>query len=64
MLTSGCVPPLPEDWCLHGMEWAGRKVFEREFWQSESELVSHWVRIIRCGVNITGAVDGSNWADR
>ena len=104
MLTSGCAPPLPEDWCLHGMEWVGRKVFERGFWKSGeekkvelevlemiegkavmdgtiedddgddtpksssllgsgSELVSRWVRIIRCGVNIAGAVDGFNWVE-
>jgi protein SMG6 len=30
---------------------------------SGSELVSHWVRIIRCGVNIAGAVDGFNWVE-
>ena len=104
MLTSGCAPPLPEDWCLHGMEWVGRKVFERGFWKSGeeknaelevmemiegkaltdgtiedddgddapkslslsgsgSELISRWVRIIRCGVNIAGAVDGFNWVE-
>jgi protein SMG6 len=104
MLTSGCAPPLPEDWCLRGMEWVGRKVFERGFWKSGeekkaelevlemiegkaltdgsiedddgddapktsslsgsgSELVSRWVRIIRCGVNIAGAVDGFNWVE-
>ncbi|KAF8911941.1 hypothetical protein CPB84DRAFT_1812127 [Gymnopilus junonius] len=34
MLTSGCPPPLPEDWCLRGMEWVGRKVYERGFWKS------------------------------
>lgn len=34
MLTSGCAPPLPEDWCLRGMEWVGRKVFERGYWKS------------------------------
>ena len=103
MLTSGCAPPLPEDWCLRGMEWVGRKVFERGFWKSGeekkaelevlemvegkaltdgtiedddgddapktslagsgSELVSRWVRIIRCGVNIAGAVEGFNWVE-
>jgi protein SMG6 len=104
MLTSGCAPPLPEDWCLRGMEWVGRKVFERGFWKSGedkkaelevlemtegkaltdgtiedddgddapkssslsgsgSELVSRWVRIIRCGVDIAGAVDGFNWVE-
>ncbi|EPQ58457.1 hypothetical protein GLOTRDRAFT_72892 [Gloeophyllum trabeum ATCC 11539] len=31
MLTSSC-RPLPEDWCIRGMEWVGRKVFERGFW--------------------------------
>ncbi|KAI6038993.1 hypothetical protein EDC04DRAFT_2868129 [Pisolithus marmoratus] len=34
MLTSGCAPPLPEDWCMRGMEWVGRKVFERGYWRS------------------------------
>jgi protein SMG6 len=37
MLTSGCAQPLPEDWCLRGMEWVGRKVFERGFWKSGKE---------------------------
>lgn len=34
MLTSGLAPPLPEDWCMRGMEWVGRKVFERGYWKS------------------------------
>ena len=34
MLTSGCPPALPEDWCMRGMEWVGRKVFERGYWKS------------------------------
>ncbi|KAF5365760.1 hypothetical protein D9758_003172 [Tetrapyrgos nigripes] len=33
-LTSGCAPPLPEDWCIRGMEWVGRMVFERGYWKS------------------------------
>jgi len=37
MLTSGCAPPLPEDWCLRGMEWVGRKIFERGYWKSGEE---------------------------
>ncbi|KAG1756261.1 uncharacterized protein EDB91DRAFT_1091560 [Suillus paluster] len=37
MLTSGCAPPLPEDWCLRGMEWISRKVFERGYWKSGEE---------------------------
>ncbi|OBZ75187.1 hypothetical protein A0H81_04568 [Grifola frondosa] len=32
LLTSGCVP-LPEDWCLRGLGWTGKRVFERGFWQ-------------------------------
>lgn len=31
-LTAGCTP-LPEDWCLRGMEWGGRRLFERGFWK-------------------------------
>lgn len=34
MLTSGCAPPLAEDWCMRGMEWVGRKVFERGYWKT------------------------------
>ncbi|KAF7777504.1 hypothetical protein Agabi119p4_3576 [Agaricus bisporus var. burnettii] len=33
MLTTGCAPPLPEDWCMRGMEWVSRKVFERGYWK-------------------------------
>lgn len=27
--------PLPEDWCLRGMEWVGRRVYERGFWKQK-----------------------------
>lgn len=37
MITQGCAPPLPEDWCLRGMEWVGRKIYERGFWKSGAE---------------------------
>ncbi|KAG6909451.1 hypothetical protein DXG01_000436 [Tephrocybe rancida] len=37
MLTSGAAPPLPEDWCVRGMEWVGRSVFERGYWKSGEE---------------------------
>lgn len=30
-LTSGCAP-LPEDWCIRGMSWPGRRVYEHGFW--------------------------------
>ncbi|KAF8633707.1 hypothetical protein AX17_004365 [Amanita inopinata Kibby_2008] len=36
MITNGCSPPLPEDWCMRGMEWVGRKVFERGYWKLDS----------------------------
>ena len=31
IITAGCVP-LPEDACLRGMAWGGRKIYERGFW--------------------------------
>ncbi|KAJ7602470.1 hypothetical protein FB45DRAFT_1072964 [Roridomyces roridus] len=37
MLTTGCAPPLPEDWCLRGMEWVGRKVYQQGFWKAGEE---------------------------
>ncbi|KAJ6623408.1 hypothetical protein B0H10DRAFT_2009580 [Mycena sp. CBHHK59/15] len=33
MLTTSCAP-LPEDWCLRGMEWVGRKVYQHGFWKT------------------------------
>ena len=33
-LASG--PPLPEDWAVRGMEWVGRRVYERGFWKAKS----------------------------
>ena len=98
MLTSGCTPPLPEDWCMRGMEWVGRRVFERGYWKSgeerkaemdvlspieeygeggienddegvekksgmRCELVRRWVRVVRCAVFISGAVEGFRWVE-
>ncbi|KAJ7257226.1 hypothetical protein B0H12DRAFT_1232663 [Mycena haematopus] len=37
MLTTGCSPPLPEDWGLKGMEWVGRKVYQHGFWKADEE---------------------------
>ena len=28
--------PLPEDWTIRGMEWVGRRVYERGFWKSKT----------------------------
>jgi len=33
-LTAG--PPLPEDWAVRGMEWIGRRVYERGFWKAKT----------------------------
>ena len=103
MLTSGCAPPLPEDWCMSGMEWVGRRVFERGYWKSGEEikaemevlspvdecgegtdgriedddgdegvekrsgikcdLVRRWVRVVRCAVSISNAVEGFRWVE-
>ena len=30
--------PLPEDWCLRGMAWVGRKVYERGFWKPQRSV--------------------------
>ena len=27
--------PLPEDWCIRGMEWVGRRVYERGSWKAK-----------------------------
>jgi hypothetical protein len=29
-------PPIPEDWCLRGMDWVGRRVYERGFWKQKT----------------------------
>ncbi|GJE97087.1 hypothetical protein PsYK624_132970 [Phanerochaete sordida] len=31
LLTTGTYP-LPEDWCMRGLGWGGKKVYERGFW--------------------------------
>ena len=36
LLTGGC-KPLPEDWCIRGMGWGGKKVFERGFWNKDAD---------------------------
>ncbi|KAK7063547.1 PINc domain-containing protein [Favolaschia claudopus] len=36
-ITTGCTP-LPEDWCLRGMEWLRwRKVYARKFWGKDQD---------------------------
>ncbi|THH33993.1 hypothetical protein EUX98_g312 [Antrodiella citrinella] len=35
LLTTGC-GPLSEDWCMRGLGWGGKKVYERGFWGKEA----------------------------
>ncbi|KAJ8463961.1 hypothetical protein ONZ45_g17401 [Pleurotus djamor] len=37
MITSDCRPPLHEDWCMRGMEWVSKRVYERGFWGSDEK---------------------------
>jgi protein SMG6 len=46
MLTSGCSPQLDEDWCLRGMEWVGRRVFERGYWKSREEHKAAEIQVL------------------
>ncbi|KAI5124523.1 hypothetical protein M0805_003047 [Coniferiporia weirii] len=55
-LTNGCVP-LPEDWCLRGMEWGGRRVFERGFWKSGEERHVE-MEVLDTGEEKDGLTDG------
>ena len=64
MLTSGCPPPLPEDWCMRGMEWVGRKVFERGYWKSaEDRRVEIEVLDIEEGNQLTDGIIQDEDAD-
>ena len=36
IITAGC-SPLPEDACLRGMAWGGRKIYERGFWNRAAD---------------------------
>jgi hypothetical protein len=47
-LTTGCAPPLAEDRCLRGMEWVGRRVFERGYWKNGEES-SKEVKVLDAG---------------
>ncbi|KZT11502.1 uncharacterized protein LAESUDRAFT_643103 [Laetiporus sulphureus 93-53] len=35
LLTSGC-HPMPEDWCLRGLGWGGKRVYPMGFWGKET----------------------------
>ena len=34
-ITTGC-SPLPEDACLRGMAWGGQRIYERDFWNRDT----------------------------
>ena len=36
-LMSSRGTPLPEDWCVRGMDWAGRQLFGRGYWRTDSK---------------------------
>ncbi|KAF8559498.1 hypothetical protein OG21DRAFT_1594361 [Imleria badia] len=55
MLTSGCTPPLAEDWSMRGMEWVGRKVFERGYWKSGEDR--------RVEIEVLDAEEGNQLTD-
>ncbi|KAF9483772.1 hypothetical protein BDN70DRAFT_904058 [Pholiota conissans] len=55
MLTSSCPPPLPEDWCLRGMEWVGRRIYERGFWKGGDERTAE--------LEVLSAVEGGALTD-
>ncbi|KAI0340639.1 hypothetical protein BDW22DRAFT_1346852 [Trametopsis cervina] len=37
LLSSGGCNPLPEDWCLRGLAWSGKKIYERGFWNRDTK---------------------------
>ena len=59
MLTSGCAPPLDEDWCLCRIEWVGRRVFERGYWKSGKEEGEE-VKVLEALEPVEGAQTGSD----
>ncbi|GAA6058922.1 hypothetical protein JCM10212_002874 [Sporobolomyces blumeae] len=36
-LMSSRGTPLPEDWCVRGMEWAGKQLFGRGYWRTDTK---------------------------
>jgi protein SMG6 len=59
-LTSGCAP-LPEDWCLRGMGWVGRRVYEHGFWPrgaSSSSGVTSEMDVLVASENAEQETDG------
>ncbi|KAH9912648.1 uncharacterized protein B0H18DRAFT_1126964 [Fomitopsis serialis] len=72
LLTSVC-KPLPEDSCLRGLRWGGKRVYPMGFWGKEAiredrnvegeneaanELSKRWVRVARAGLKIAKHAGG------
>lgn len=50
--------PLPEDWAMRGMEWVGRRVYERGFWKpKQSSRGSSGPAIPRVGERFQSEMD-------
>jgi len=51
-------PPLPEDWAVRGMEWVGRRVYERGFWKARgSGRASGMMAIPKTGERFQSEMD-------
>ncbi|KAE8218696.1 hypothetical protein CF319_g7477 [Tilletia indica] len=46
--------PLPEDWCLRGMSWVSRRVFERGFWKPRpgAELAASGLPVFESEIDV------------
>ncbi|TFY54630.1 hypothetical protein EVJ58_g8746 [Rhodofomes roseus] len=44
LLTSGC-KSLPEDWCLRGLGWGGKRVYPMGFWGKEANIEDRNVEV-------------------
>ncbi|PVF98027.1 hypothetical protein CPB86DRAFT_705961 [Serendipita vermifera] len=59
-LTSGCAP-LPEDWCMRGMAWTIRRVYEHGFWTrgaGSSSAISSEMDVLSVDEGIEQDTDG------
>ncbi|CCM02870.1 uncharacterized protein FIBRA_04983 [Fibroporia radiculosa] len=57
LLTSGC-KPLPEDWCLRGMGWGGKRVYPMGFWGKEAGAEERTVEL-----DVLDKVEGGDQLD-
>ena len=58
MLTSGCALQMPEDWCMRGLEWVGRKVFEKSGEERKAEMEMEILSPVEeCGEETDGRIE-------